>query len=165
MTAKWAVLGMPYGGGKAVLAVPNRLEGGAREGLLRRYLHKTSNSLCGIKGYASLIARRFEIWVPTGSGGLVFKAGHCDQGIDIEMNPILGLLPFGDPLEEDPRLLPVRVHQSPGIVPVFLRNPHLVSPVIPRVESGGRRLHDVADGGRPELSQRLRVGGIKGDLE
>jgi hypothetical protein len=32
------------------------------------------------------IARRFEIWVPTGSGGLVFKAGHCDQGIDIEMN-------------------------------------------------------------------------------
>ena len=25
--------------------------------LLRGYLHKTSNSLCGIKGYASLIAR------------------------------------------------------------------------------------------------------------
>ena len=37
MTAKWAVLGMPYGGGKAVLAVPGRLEGAAREGLLRRY--------------------------------------------------------------------------------------------------------------------------------
>lgn len=31
------------------------------------------------------IARRFEIWVPT-SGGLVFQSGHCDQGIDIEMN-------------------------------------------------------------------------------
>lgn len=37
MTAKWAVLGMPYGGGKAVLAVPGPLSGGAREGLFRRY--------------------------------------------------------------------------------------------------------------------------------
>ncbi|MFQ5349206.1 MAG: Glu/Leu/Phe/Val dehydrogenase dimerization domain-containing protein [Thermoanaerobaculia bacterium] len=37
MTAKWAALGMPYGGGKAVLAVPGPLEGEAREGLLRRY--------------------------------------------------------------------------------------------------------------------------------
>ncbi len=37
MTAKWAALGMPYGGGKAVLAVPGPLEGQAREGLLRRY--------------------------------------------------------------------------------------------------------------------------------
>ena len=37
MTAKWAVLGMPYGGGKAVLAVPGPLAGEAREGLLRRY--------------------------------------------------------------------------------------------------------------------------------
>ena len=37
MTAKWAVLGMPYGGGKAVLAVPGPLAGAAREGLLRRY--------------------------------------------------------------------------------------------------------------------------------
>jgi leucine dehydrogenase len=37
MTAKWAALGMPYGGGKAVLAVPGPLAGAAREGLLRRY--------------------------------------------------------------------------------------------------------------------------------
>jgi leucine dehydrogenase len=37
MTRKWAVLGMPYGGGKAVLAVPGPLTGAAREGLLRRY--------------------------------------------------------------------------------------------------------------------------------
>ncbi len=37
MTAKWAALGMPYGGGKAVLAVPRPLEGEVREGLLRRY--------------------------------------------------------------------------------------------------------------------------------
>lgn len=37
MTAKWAVLGMPYGGGKAVLAVPKPLAGAEREGLLRRY--------------------------------------------------------------------------------------------------------------------------------
>ena len=37
MTAKWAVLGMPYGGGKAVLAIPGPLAGKAREGLLRLY--------------------------------------------------------------------------------------------------------------------------------
>ena len=37
MTAKWAALGMPYGGGKAVLAIPGPLAGAAREGLLRRY--------------------------------------------------------------------------------------------------------------------------------
>jgi leucine dehydrogenase len=37
MTAKWAALGMAYGGGKAVLAVPGPLAGAAREGLLRRY--------------------------------------------------------------------------------------------------------------------------------
>lgn len=37
MTAKWAVLGQPFGGGKAVLAVPEGLDGEARTGLLRRY--------------------------------------------------------------------------------------------------------------------------------
>ncbi len=35
-----------------------RLAGGERQGrLMQGYLHKTSNNLCGIKGYASLIAR------------------------------------------------------------------------------------------------------------
>lgn len=37
MTAKWAVIGLPYGGGKAVLAVPEPLSGEARAGLLRSY--------------------------------------------------------------------------------------------------------------------------------
>lgn len=37
MTYKWAGLGVPYGGGKAVLAVPTPLEGSDREGLLLRY--------------------------------------------------------------------------------------------------------------------------------
>jgi leucine dehydrogenase len=37
MTRKWAALGMEYGGGKAVLAVPGPLESEARSGLLRRY--------------------------------------------------------------------------------------------------------------------------------
>lgn len=37
MTHKWAGLGMPYGGGKAVLAIPEPLEEGARNGLLERY--------------------------------------------------------------------------------------------------------------------------------
>jgi leucine dehydrogenase len=37
MTAKFAVAGFPFGGGKAVLAVPRLLEGEERAGLLRRY--------------------------------------------------------------------------------------------------------------------------------
>ncbi len=37
MTAKWAILEAPRGGGKAVLAVPRPLSGAAREGLLGRY--------------------------------------------------------------------------------------------------------------------------------
>lgn len=37
MTVKMAVAGFPFGGGKAVLAVPRLLDGAEREGLLRRY--------------------------------------------------------------------------------------------------------------------------------
>lgn len=37
MTMKWAVIDLPYGGGKAVLAVPRPLEGEERRGLLRRF--------------------------------------------------------------------------------------------------------------------------------
>jgi leucine dehydrogenase len=37
MTHKWAAADLPYGGGKAVLAIPGPLRGEAREGLLRRY--------------------------------------------------------------------------------------------------------------------------------
>lgn len=37
MTCKWATVGFDLGGGKSVLAVPRRLEGAEREGLLRRF--------------------------------------------------------------------------------------------------------------------------------
>lgn len=37
MTQKWAAIGSPFGGGKAVLAVPRTLEGEERRELLRRY--------------------------------------------------------------------------------------------------------------------------------
>jgi leucine dehydrogenase len=37
MTAKWAVVGVPFGGGKAVIAPPGPLAGEARRALLRRY--------------------------------------------------------------------------------------------------------------------------------
>ncbi|MDA0310903.1 MAG: hypothetical protein O2992_02155 [Gemmatimonadetes bacterium] len=37
MTAKWASVDLPFGGGKAVLATPGPLEGRERQGLLRRY--------------------------------------------------------------------------------------------------------------------------------
>lgn len=31
------------------------------------------------------IARRFEIWVPAGGGGLSFESGHCDQDPNLEL--------------------------------------------------------------------------------
>ncbi len=37
MTFKWAGIGVPAGGGKAVLAIPEPMEGDARTGLLHRY--------------------------------------------------------------------------------------------------------------------------------
>lgn len=37
MTQKWAIAGMPYGGGKAVIALPGELGPEARQGLLHRY--------------------------------------------------------------------------------------------------------------------------------
>ena len=37
MTSKWAAVGIDFGGGKAVLALPGPLAGEARRGLLRRY--------------------------------------------------------------------------------------------------------------------------------
>ncbi|HEX2162461.1 MAG TPA: Glu/Leu/Phe/Val dehydrogenase dimerization domain-containing protein, partial [Thermoanaerobaculia bacterium] len=37
MTAKWAVVGVPFGGGKAVIAPPGPLAGAERRALLRRY--------------------------------------------------------------------------------------------------------------------------------
>lgn len=37
MTLKWAASGLPFGGGKAVLAVPRPLAGADREGLLERF--------------------------------------------------------------------------------------------------------------------------------
>lgn len=37
MTRKWAAAGLPFGGGKSVLAVPRVLAGEEREGLLRRF--------------------------------------------------------------------------------------------------------------------------------
>lgn len=39
MTEKWAVLDLPFGGGKCVIAPERRLEGEARNGLLDRYGH------------------------------------------------------------------------------------------------------------------------------
>lgn len=39
MTHKWAAIGLPFGGGKAVIAPPRMPEGEERRGLLRRYGH------------------------------------------------------------------------------------------------------------------------------
>ena len=37
MTSKWAAIDLPFGGGKAVLAIPHELEGADRTGLLHRF--------------------------------------------------------------------------------------------------------------------------------
>ncbi|MBW3533947.1 MAG: hypothetical protein KY453_01810 [Gemmatimonadetes bacterium] len=49
MTRKWAAIDLPFGGGKAVLAVPRLLEGREREGLLRRFagLLDSLHGACG----------------------------------------------------------------------------------------------------------------------
>ena len=39
MTHKWATIDVPFGGGKAVLALARELDAGEREGLLERYAH------------------------------------------------------------------------------------------------------------------------------
>lgn len=44
MTAKFAVPGLPFGGGKAVLAVPRLFDGDERRGLLHRYADLISRS-------------------------------------------------------------------------------------------------------------------------
>lgn len=49
MTYKWAAMDFPFGGGKAVLAVPRPLEGEERRGLLRRF-GQLINSLGGRYG-------------------------------------------------------------------------------------------------------------------
>lgn len=43
MTHKWAAIGLPFGGGKAVIAPPGKLEGAERRGLLTRYGHLLSS--------------------------------------------------------------------------------------------------------------------------
>lgn len=47
MTHKWAVVGLPFGGGKAVIAPPGPLDAGQRRGLLERY-GRLLSSLGGI---------------------------------------------------------------------------------------------------------------------
>lgn len=49
MTFKWAAMDFPYGGGKAVLAIPRPLEGDERRGLLHRF-GRLLNSLGGRYG-------------------------------------------------------------------------------------------------------------------
>jgi leucine dehydrogenase len=49
MTYKWAVLNLPFGGGKSVLAIPRPLDREARQGLLRRFA-ELLNTLRGAYG-------------------------------------------------------------------------------------------------------------------
>ncbi|WP_419162179.1 Glu/Leu/Phe/Val dehydrogenase dimerization domain-containing protein [Candidatus Palauibacter sp.] len=47
MTYKWAGVGMPFGGGKAVLAVPRDLGTEARTGLIERYAARLASAARG----------------------------------------------------------------------------------------------------------------------
>ena len=77
MTDKWAVSGVPFGGGKAVLALPGPLAGEARRAMLRRY-GRLVDSLQGAfatgEDLGTTIADMLEIaavtrWVLGGHGG------------------------------------------------------------------------------------------------
>lgn len=86
-------------------------------------------------------------------------------GVDVEMNSILGLLSFRYTLKEETRLVTVGINESPGVVPAFLRDVHLTSPIVPRLKPGGWRLDDIAECGSPEAGEARRICCVERDLE
>ncbi len=85
MTHKWAAIDFDYGGGKAVLAMPRRLEGEERAGLLRRF-GRLLNALNGAYGTGvdlgatpddMAVVKEVSPWVLTGDE---WHGGHVDPG-------------------------------------------------------------------------------------
>ena len=85
MTHKWAAIDFDFGGGKSVLAVPRRLEGDERTGLLRRF-GRLLNALNGAFGTGvdlgttpedMAVVKEVSRWVLTGDE---WHGGHVDPG-------------------------------------------------------------------------------------
>lgn len=87
MTRKWAVLGLPFGGGKAVLAVPRWLEGNEREGLLLRY-----------GGFLETLGGSFQTGVDLGTTPedmlVIGRVTRNVHGVDFETGRMIDPGPF-----------------------------------------------------------------------
>ena len=87
MTRKWAILGLPFGGGKAVLAVPRWPEGAEREGLLLRY-----------GGFLDTLAGSFQTGVDLGTTPedmlVIGRVTRNVHGVEFETGKIIDPGPF-----------------------------------------------------------------------
>jgi hypothetical protein len=90
---------------------------------------------------------------------------HLGTDLKVEVHPVLHRLGLGDPLEEDPDPLPVRVDDGTLVVPPVFRHPELAQEVVPRGVPGRRGLHDVPECRGPELRLRGRVGAVQHHLQ
>lgn len=115
MTDKWAALGQPYGGAKAVLALPGPLDAAARDGLLGRYGDLIA-SLRGAFGTGpdmgttpadmALLGEHTEHvhgLHPDGSG-FVDPGPYTARGVEVSIHAALKAV-FGDPSPRGRRIL------------------------------------------------------------
>jgi glutamate dehydrogenase/leucine dehydrogenase len=102
MTQKWAAADLPRGGGKAVLAVPELLQGEARKQLLRRYgqlvqslggTYRTAGDMNISPTDLDVVAERCQFVYGTSSGGGnsgVGTARACWHGIRASVEHVFG---------------------------------------------------------------------------
>jgi phosphinothricin acetyltransferase len=105
----------------------------------------------------------------------IHLAVHCNAAFllvcaglgdgDVEMDPVLDRLAFRNPLEQDPGASPVGVDHGGEVAAFLFRDADRVRERVPRGETLGWWLDDVAERFGPKLGDRHRVVGIEGDLE
>jgi len=86
MTHKWAAVGIDFGGGKAVLAVPGPIEGEARRGLLRRY-GRLVHSLHGSFSTGEDLGTTPEDMAEIGSQTPFVMGGAGPDGLPLDPGP------------------------------------------------------------------------------
>ena len=84
---------------------------------------------------------------------------------DVEVQPVLRRLAFGDLVEEEPGTLALGVDCGVRVVVLILGESPGGERIRPRVEPRGWGFLDVAEGLDPELAQSLRVGAVQRDLD
>ncbi len=115
MTQKWAVIGFPYGGGKAVLALSRPLQAAEREGLLRRFgrvveslngSYATGEDLGTTPADLALVAEEtsYVHGIDRGTGRSIDPGPHTALGVFAAMRASLQHL-FGDPELRDRTVL------------------------------------------------------------